>query len=240
MWHFFIVLGVVAFLYSAVGHGGASGYLGLFALYSLDTSMMKSSALLLNMFVSSISFWQYFKKGHFQLNLFLPFAVTSIPMAFFGGTIELNPFIYKKILGVCLIFAVLKILGFFGQESDRFKSISISLALIIGGCIGFFSGLIGIGGGIILSPVILLLQWGNVKTAACVSALFIFVNSVAGWFGNTRNMMTIYSQIYWFVSFALIGGILGSYYGANKFDFKILRYLLAAVLLMASIKLFFV
>ncbi len=237
MWHFLIILTVIAFFYSSVGHGGASGYLALFALYSLDTSMMKSSALLLNMFVSSISFWQYFRQGYFRLNLFLPFAITSIPSAFIGGKIQLDALIYKRILAICLIFAVLHLLGIFGQESEKIKPVNIPLALIIGATIGFFSGLIGIGGGIILSPVILLLGWGDVKVTAGVSALFIFVNSVAGWLGNSQSSVTIYPEIYQFVLVAFIGGILGAYYGSTKLNHQILRYFLAGVLIFASVKL---
>lgn len=237
MWHFLIILTVIAFFYSSVGHGGASGYLALFAIYSLDTSMMKSSALLLNMFVSSISFWQYFRQGYFRLNLFLPFAITSIPSAFIGGKIQVDALIYKRILAICLIFAVLPLLGIFGQESEKIKPVNLPLALIIGATIGFFSGLIGIGGGIILSPVILLLSWGDVKVTAGVSALFIFVNSVAGWLGNSQSDVTIYPQIYLFVLVALIGGILGAYYGSTKLNNQILRYFLAGVLIFASVKL---
>jgi uncharacterized membrane protein YfcA len=236
--YFLLILSFIAFLYSSVGHGGASGYLALFALFDLDTSMMKSSALLLNLFVSSISFVQYFRKGFFNLKLFLCFAITSIPLAFFGGTIQLNPIIYKRILGVCLIFAVLRILGIFGKPSKNLKPFSPPLALIIGGSIGFFSGLIGIGGGIILSPIILIMQWENVKTTAGISALFIFVNSLAGWLGNSLNGNPIYPQIYLFVIFALVGGFLGSYYGAVKFDNQVIKVILALVLLSASFKLF--
>jgi uncharacterized membrane protein YfcA len=135
---------------------------------------------------------------------------------------------------------ILRMLGILGEESKEIKPVSLAFALIIGGLIGFFSGLIGIGGGIILSPVILLLQWGNVKTAAAVSALFILVNSVAGWWGNSRSGGEIYPQIYLFVAFALLGGILGSYYGAAKFDNQVLKYLLAVILSIASFKLFLV
>jgi hypothetical protein len=243
---FLLLLPIVAFLYASVGHGGASGYLALMALFSFAPETMKPTALLLNLFVAGIAFYHYYKAGHFSMKLFLPFAITSIPLAFLGGMIEIDAHIYKRILAVLLIFAVLKMLNVFGpalpagrKESTFIKDLKPWQGLVIGGLIGFFSGLIGIGGGIILTPVILLLHWGKMKEAAAVSALFIWVNSASGFVGQLTSGVALSSQSFILVAVALVGGFLGSYYGSRKFNNQRLRYLLAIVLSIASIKLIF-
>jgi len=240
IWPFLAILPVVAFLYASVGHGGASGYLALMAIFSFAPEAMKPTALLLNLFVAAIAFYHYYKQGHFNKKLFLSFAVASIPMAFLGGTIDIDASIYKKILGGLLIFAILKMLNIIGKESQYIKDIKIWQGLLVGGIIGFFSGFIGIGGGIILSPVILLLHWGKMKEAAAVSALFIWVNSAAGLFGQLSSGVTLTSQSFVLVGFALLGGFFGSYLGSHKFNNKHLRKLLAFVLIIASVKLFLI
>lgn len=237
---FILILPIVAFLYASVGHGGASGYLALMALFSFAPTMMKPTALLLNIFVAGIAFYHYFKAGFFNKKLFLSFAATSIPFAFIGGMIEVDASIYKKILGVLLVFAILKMLNITGKESDKTKDIIIWQGLVAGGLIGFFSGLIGIGGGIILTPVILLLHWGNMKEAAAVSALFIWVNSIAGIFGQVSSGVEIRTESFMLAAIAFVGGFLGSYYGSKKYNNKVLTKLLAVVLITASIKLLLV
>ena len=237
---FFILLPLVSLLYASVGHGGASGYLALMAFFSFSTEVMKPTALLLNLFVAGIAFFHYYKQGHFHKKLFLSFALTSIPLAYLGGRILIDASLYKKILGVLLLFAVLKMLDVFGKENQHSKDVNIWQGLIIGGLIGFFSGLIGIGGGIILSPVILLLHWGNMKQAAAVSALFIWVNSVAGLIGQISIGVTFSSQSFLMVALALLGGFFGAYLGSKHFSNKIVKQLLAFVLVMASIKLIWV
>lgn len=236
---FLLILPIVSFLYSSVGHGGASGYLALMALFSFAPESMKPTALLLNIFVAGISFYYYFREGHFNKKLFISFAVASIPLAYLGGTLEVDASIYKKILAVLLIFAILKMLNVFGKESDNIKQIKLWQGLFVGGVIGFFSGLIGIGGGIILTPIILLLHWGKMKEAAAVSALFIWVNSAAGLVGQLTSGVSIEKESYVLVVIALIGGVLGGYYGSKKINNQRLRYILAFVLIIACGKLFF-
>ncbi|MDA9343484.1 sulfite exporter TauE/SafE family protein [bacterium] len=236
---FLAILPIISFLYSSVGHGGASGYLALMALFSFAPENMKPTALLLNLFVAGISFYYYYKEGYFNKKLFLVFAVASVPMAFIGGTIEVDASIYKKVLALLLIFAILKMLNVFGKENDQTKEARLWQGLVVGGVIGFFSGLIGIGGGIILTPVILLLHWGNMKEAAAVSALFIWVNSAAGLTGQLSSGVTVEKESFLLVGIALIGGVLGGYYGSKKINNQNLRYILAFVLIIASVKLFF-
>ena len=239
IWLFLAILPVVAFLYASVGHGGASGYLALMAIFSFATETMKPTALLLNLFVAAIAFYHYYKAGHFNMKLFLSFAIASVPLAFLGGMITVDASIYKKILGVLLIFAVLKMLNVFGKESSLIKDVKLWQGLVVGGVIGFFSGLIGIGGGIILTPVILLLHWGKMKEAAAVSALFIWVNSASGLVGQFTSGVKLAPQSFILVGVALVGGYFGSYYGSQKFDNRVLRYLLSFVLVIASAKLLF-
>jgi uncharacterized membrane protein YfcA len=237
---FFSLLPIVAFLYAAVGHGGASGYLALMSLFSIAPQTMKPTALLLNLFVAGISFYYFYKEGFFNKKLFLSFAIASIPMAYLGGTIEANPYWYKIILGVLLIFAILKMLNIFNAPLKQIRTVKIWQGILVGALIGFFSGLIGIGGGIILSPVILLFAWGDVKEAAAVSALFIWVNSAAGLAGQFSNQISLNSQSILMVALALVGGLLGSYLGSKKMSNKGVRVLLVLVLSAASIKLIFV
>ncbi len=240
IWLFLLILPIVAFLYASVGHGGASGYLALMALFSFAPETMKPTALLLNLFVAGIAFYHYYKAGHFNKMLFIYFAIGSIPLAFIGGMIEVDATIYKKILAVLLIFAILKMLNVFGKEKNYINNIKLWQGVTVGAIIGFFSGLIGIGGGIILTPIILLFHWGKMKEAAAVSALFIWVNSAAAIVGQMSSGITLSSQSFLLAGIAFVGGFLGSYYGSKKYQNKLLRYLLAFILIIASLKLFFV
>ncbi|MFT7626741.1 MAG: putative membrane protein YfcA [Ulvibacter sp.] len=239
MWLFLGLLPIIAFLYASVGHGGASGYLALMAIFSFAPETMKPTALLLNIFVAGIAFYHYYKAGHFNMKLFLSFAITSIPLAFIGGMIEVDASLYKKILALLLVFAILKMLNVFGKESTLIRDIKVWQGLVLGGLIGFFSGLIGIGGGIILTPVILLMHWGKMKEAAAVSALFIWANSVSGLIGQVTSGISIGTETLVLVSIAFIGGFIGSYFGSKKINNQLLRYILAFVLTIASVKLFF-
>ena len=234
------ILVVVALLYASVGHGGASGYLALMALFSFPMLVLKPTALLLNTFVSAISFWFFYKNNHFNWKLFYPFAITSIPMAFLGGYISIDATLYKQILGVFLAFAIIRMLTVIGKEKQELRKSNLFGSLIIGSAIGLFSGMIGIGGGIILSPVIVLLDWGTMKQAAAVSALFIFVNSNSGIIGFTLKGGEVPLEAWYFIPLAILGGSFGAIYGSQKFKNNTLKHLLAGVLILATIKLFLV
>ena len=237
---FLLILPVVSFLYASIGHGGASGYLALMAIFSVTPELMKPTALLLNLFVAAIAFYYYYKEGYFNKKLFISFAIASVPMSIIGGYIEVDTTIYKKILAVLLLFAILKMLNIFGKESAIIRDIKLWQGIIVGGIIGFFSGLIGIGGGIILSPIILLFHWGKMKEAAAVSALFIWVNSAGGLIGQLSSGINLNMQSFGLVAIALIGGVFGAYYGSKKLNNQNLRYLLATVMAIACFKLFYV
>ena len=188
---FYLLLFLVAFLYSSVGHGGASGYLALMAIFNFSPDVMKPTALLLNLFVSLTSFLQFYRGKHFNWKIFLPFAITSVPMAFVGGLITVDADIYKKILGILLLVPIIRFLFFANIRTEELKRSNLALSLLIGAAIGFLSGLIGIGGGIILSPVLLLLKWSDMKQTAAISALFIFVNSVSGLAGQLTKIVAL-------------------------------------------------
>ena len=236
---FYILLFVVAFLYASVGHGGASGYLALMALFSMAPDVMKPTALLLNLFVSLTSFIQFYRGGHFKWSLFWPFAIASIPLAFVGGMVHIDASIYKKLLGLLLLIPVVRFLFFRNIAVEEIRPSNTALSLLVGAVIGFLSGLIGIGGGIILSPVLLLLKWSDQKQTAAVSALFIFVNSMSGLFGQITKGISFSTDMVAYVAIAFIGGLLGAWFGAVKFNQNVLKYSLALVLLVAAYKLFF-
>lgn len=236
---FYLALFVIAFLYASVGHGGASGYLALMALYGIAPEVMKPSALILNLFVSSVSFYQFYRGGHFRMNLFWPLAIASIPMAFVGGLLHIDASLYKKILGVLLIIAVARFFFFGKANNAELQEPKLLLSLVIGTVIGFLSGLIGIGGGIILSPVLLLLKWSNMKQTAAISALFIFVNSVSGLMGQVYKGINFSPDMLMFVVVAFAGGLLGAYIGSIKLNPAALRNVLAGVLVVAAWKLLF-
>jgi uncharacterized membrane protein YfcA len=236
---FYILLFFVAFLYASVGHGGASGYLALMAIFSMAPDVMKPTALLLNLFVSLTSFIQFYRGNYFNWKLFLPFAIASVPMAYVGGSIQIDAIVYKKILGCLLLIPVARFLFVTSTEDKKQKSVNIPLALLIGASIGFLSGLIGIGGGIILSPVLLLFRWANMKQTAAISALFIFVNSLAGLRAQFNLGIQFSNDMIWMVLIAFVGGICGAYFGSLKFRQAMLRYILAGVLGIAALKLLF-
>jgi uncharacterized membrane protein YfcA len=236
---FFGLLFIVAFLYSSVGHGGASGYLALMAIFAISPLVMKPTALLLNLFVSSVSFTQFYRGGHFKWKTFWPFALASIPLSFVGGMMAIDSVLYKKVLGILLLFPVIRFFFFKNTDPKDFKEANFSISLLIGGVIGLLSGMIGIGGGIILSPIILLLKWTDQKQTAAISAAFIFVNSVAGLGGQLVKGIAFNNDMIAYVAVAFVGGLCGAYFGALKFPQTILKNVLACVLALAAYKLLF-
>ncbi len=234
------VLALVAFLYSSVGHGGASGYLAVMAIVGIAPPLMKSSALIMNLAVSLFSFYGFYRAGFFRWKLFLPFAITSIPMAYLGGTMTLSDSIYKKILAVCILISIARLLYQFKREETENREVPLWAGLTAGGAIGLISGMIGIGGGIILSPLMLLMKWSKLKETAAVSALFIFANSLSGLYGQImKGGFQIPENLQWAILATIFGGLLGSYFGSQKFNLPTLRYLLALGLVIASAKLIF-
>lgn len=236
---FFITLFVVAFLYASVGHGGASGYLALMALYGVAPQEMKPTALFLNLFVSLTAFIQYYRGNHFKKEIFIPIALASIPFAFLGGMLSIDDHLYKKILGILLLLPIVRFFFFKNVEDDRLVPPVKWISILLGAIIGLLSGMIGIGGGIILSPILILLLWTNQKQTAAISAAFIFVNSLAGLGGMLTQGITLTSNMILYIVIAFSGGLLGAYLGSKKFNQDVLKYVLATVLLVAAYKLLF-
>jgi len=233
-----VLLGIMAFLYASVGHGGASGYLAVMALFAIAPPVMKQTALLLNLGVSLMSFIAFYRQGYFKWALFWPFALGSIPAAFLGARIPLTDSTYKQILGACLFLAVIRMVV--SMKEGTIRSLPAVLGVITGAVIGLLSGMIGIGGGIIVSPLLLLFRWASLKEAAAVSALFIFVNSVSGLAGLKTWIPIDQSQMMYWLGASLVGGFLGARWGAAIASNTKVKWILALVLVIASLKLWFV
>jgi len=234
----------VAVLYSSVGHGGASGYLAVMALFGVSAALTRPTSLTLNLFVASIAFVQFYRAKFFDWKIFLPFAVGSIPMAFVGGSIQLPTSVYKIILGATLILAAIRLAINLKSEREFPNAPNFWICLLIGAFLGLISGLVGVGGGIFLTPILLLMNWTETKKAAGISALFIFVNSAAGLLGNwlqgkDSQIANLPPTVWLWVGAAIIGGIIGSTLGSKYFNSLVLRRVLAIGLMIAGLKLMF-
>lgn len=237
---FVFLLFTVAFLYSSVGHGGGSGYLALMALFGMAPETMRPTSLSLNVFVSLVAFLAYYKAGYFRPRLVFPFLVTSVPMAYVGALIKINPFNFKIILGIFLLAAIGRMLFIPSSVSGKSTPPPLVASFLIGAVLGLFSGMIGIGGGIILSPVLLLMHWANMKETAAASALFIFLNSVAGLIGLFQGEFVVGPHWLIWVVAGVLGSLAGSYSGSFRMKSEGLKYILAVTLLVASLKLFII
>ncbi len=234
----FVLLPTVAFLYAAVGHGGASSYLMFLALFNFAPEQIRPTALMLNMVVSLLAFLAYRRVVIFPRSLFISLIIFSIPAAYLGGTILIDTVLYKRILGVLLFFPILRFLNVFPVNTKKIEN-NWWMPPLLGLSIGFFSGLIGIGGGIILSPILLMLGWTNMKETAALSALFIFFNSVAGFIGADAINIHIQDKLWMLMPLTILGGALGAYVGAQRFNHVAVKYVLTTVLFIAAIKLVF-
>ena len=236
---FLICLFIVGFVYASVGHGGASGYLATMALFGVAPALLKPSALLLNLFVSTVSFWQFYRAGYFRWEKFWPFAVASMPLAFIGANIPLSDTRYRQLLAGCLLLVVIRLVWTVRGQEEEPRPVPLAAGLLTGGAIGLLSGMIGIGGGIILSPLMLLFRWARLKEVAATSALFIFVNSLSGLFGLISKGYSPDPALYGWIAAAFAGGLLGGYFGSHRFNVPTLRYLLAFGVGVACLKLIF-
>ncbi len=233
----FALLPVSAFLYASVGHGGASSYLMFMALFNFTTAQTRLTALVLNIIVSMLAFLSYRRTCVFPRRLFWYLVMFSMPAAFLGGMLEIDAIWYKRILGLLLLFPILRFLNVFPQAKEVRIAQQWWMPPVLGTAIGFVSGLIGIGGGIILSPVLLMLGWTNMRETAALSALFIFVNSVAGLAGTNPLGVTIDPELWALMPPTALAGALGAWYGAQKFNVATVKYILTSVLAVAAVKL---
>lgn len=228
---------LVAFLYSSVGHGGASGYIAVMALFSLAPAEIRINALIMNIAVAGISFSQFIRTDTLNKKLVIPLFITSIPMAYIGGSLILKDQFFKYLLAMVLILPVLRFSGVWKPKESKLAE-PVLWALLLAGCgIGLISGMLGIGGGIILTPLLLWFGWASTRQAALVSALFIAVNSIAGLLGLIKHGFTIQSDFFLLLIMAVTGGTFGAYYGAMRFSPEHLKKVLALVLTIAIVKL---
>src|SRR6266436_1776808 len=212
----FLAVGVIAFLYSSVGHAGASGYIAIMTLWGLAPATIRPTALVLNILVASIGAFQFWRAGHFSWKLFWPFALLSIPAAYFGGYLQPSASILRVLIGVVLLFSATR-LFFRKSDPDQTNPPSKPTAIGIGAGLGFLSGLTGTGGGIFLTPLLLFCKWAVIRQAAAVSALFIWVNSIAGLIGYFTAKHSIPSLGVFLAAAAVTGGVFGSHLGSRRF-----------------------
>jgi uncharacterized membrane protein YfcA len=227
----------VAILYSSIGHGGASGYIAVLAMFSVAPAAFKPTALVLNILVSAVATFHFARAGHFSWRLFWPFAATSVPLSFVGGYLTVPASIYNPLLGIVLLASAVRL--FSREDTGRPGSgpPPTTVALGIGAALGFLSGLIGVGGGIFLSPLMLLMDWGSAKEASAVAALFILVNSIAGLLGHVGGLQAIPSFVPILAATALCGGIIGSFFGSFRLQGVSIVRILSVVLTIGGAKL---
>ena len=231
---------VAAFLYASVGHGGASAYIAAMAIAGIAPVEMRPIALLLNVVVSSLATWKFWRAGHFRWNLFWPFAAVSIPAAYLGGAITLPGSAYKVLVGLVLLYAGWQLWwsARAGEELRPARPLPVALAMTIGAVLGILSGLTGVGGGIFLSPLLLLCGWAGTKQTSAVAAPFILVNSLAALAaGFVRNPAPAPDYAWWLMAAVLIGGWAGAEYGSRRFANPLIRQVLAVVLGIAGAKM---
>jgi uncharacterized membrane protein YfcA len=232
-----MLLLAAALLYSSVGHGGASGYLAAMALFGVAPLLMKPTALTLNIVVASIAVFKFYRSGSFSWQLFVPLAITAIPMAYFGGTMVLPVHWYKPLVGLVLVWAAWRSFKTASASSYELRPASSGVLLITGALLGFLSGLTGVGGGIFLSPLLLFLRWAPVKVISGVAAAFILVNSIAGILGVMTTGVEFHAALPLWIVAVLIGGFIGAEYGSKRLANPTIQRLLASVLLVAGIKM---
>jgi len=230
---------LVAAAYSSVGHGGASGYLAVLSFFGLAPAAMAPSALLLNLLVAGLSFATYWRAGHFVFRLLWPFLLASIPCAFLGGLMGISARLYMLLLAGALGFAAFRLWVFSPAREEEYfvKPPNLGVALPTGAGIGFVSGLVGVGGGIFLSPLVILCRWADAKRTAAASAAFIWLNSAAGLYGHISRSQPDWWGMVWLAAAAFAGGLVGARLGAQRFTGRWLRRILGAVLLLAALKL---
>lgn len=234
---------VASFVYASVGHGGASAYIAAMALAGIAPAEMRPIALALNIVVSSIAAYKFWRAGHFRWRLFWPFAAVSIPFAYLGGAITLPGNLYKIVVGVVLVYAAWQLWrsGRAGEEMKAVREPAVPLAMAIGAAMGLLSGLTGVGGGIFLSPLLLMLGWAGTKQTSAVAAPFILVNSVAGLAaGFVAGTATLPQSTWALAAAVLVGGWLGAEYGSRRFANPVVRRVLAVVLAVAGTKMMLV
>lgn len=233
-----VLIFIGAILYSSVGHGGASSYIAIMSLMGTPIPSIRPIGLILNIIVSSIASYRFIKNKLFNLKVFIPVVLGSVPSAFLGGYLQLPSEIYKVLVGIILIFAgvqfLFDIFKYFKKNSNQ--PVNFLFGLFAGVIIGFLSGLTGTGGGIFLSPLIVFLGWTSVKGSSGTVAAFILFNSISGLLGNITSVNLISNTIFLY-ALAVIGGVLiGTQLGIKIFNERHMTNILGVVLIVAGFK----
>ncbi len=234
-----VLVTAVAFLYSSIGFGGATGYLAAMSQFGIAPNVMASTALVLNIVVAGVSFFNYTRAGHLRKRLLWPFLITSIPAAFIGGYFKIHDDLYYLLLYAVLTYVMFTMLfardGKYDQTSDL-RNFPLWLALASGAGLGLLSGMVGIGGGVFLSPLIILARWGTSKQAAATAAAFIVLNSVSGLLGRLLGGNLVLGTFGLFLlPLGILGALAGSYLGARRFSGVWTKRILGVVLLIAIV-----
>ncbi len=225
---------VGAVLYSSVGHGGASAYIAIMSLFGMGMAEIKPTALALNILVAGIASYRYVKAGQFDPRLFGWVAVPAFPLAFLGGYVTLPSAILHPIVGAALIFAALRF--FLPLPKVREGGGAPWAKVAAGAAIGLLSGLTGTGGGIFLSPLVLMLGWTAPKQASGVAALFILLNSAAGLLGNISALQRLPENLPLLGAAVVLGGLVGTSMGVRHLNNRAVAFVLSAVLVVAGVK----
>ena len=237
-----ILFFVTAILYSSVGFGGGSTYLALLLIWGIPYTIFPILALSCNIIVVSGNCLNYIRAGNLNLKLLIPYLIGSVPLAFIGGSLTIEKKIFEILLFIILTVAgTLLLLNFksYDEKDNTFKKIPTFLSFVIGGVLGFFSGIVGIGGGIFLSPILFLLKAAKPKQIVTAASLFILINSVSGIIGHLTKISVLYEiQNYWFLLLAvLIGGQVGNFLNLKVFPARVLALVTSSLVLFVAIRM---
>ena len=228
-----------ALLYSSVGHAGASAYLAAMALVGLPPDVMRPTALVLNLFVASIVVVRFTRAGHLPWRDLLPLVIGSVPAAFLGGSVELPGELYRPLVAIVLLAGAWRLATAAPASDDAATGVPLLPGILAGAAIGLLAGLTGTGGGIFLTPLLVLASWAATRDAAGLSGAFILANSVAGLAGLMTGGVTLPGELPLWIGAVVAGGLIGSWLGAARFSILALRRTLAIVLVIAAVKLVF-
>ena len=233
---------VTAILYASVGFGGGSTYLAILLILGVPYYIFPVIALICNIFVVSGNSFNYIKAGNLNLKLLTPYLIGSIPLAYIGGSLQIDKNLFEIFLFLILVFAGTMILINFKSYDDEdttYKDIPIIISILIGGILGFISGAVGIGGGIFLSPILFLIKAGKPKHIVTAASLFILINSIAGVIGQlTKNIVLTEVSNYWYLFLAvMIGGHIGNFLNLKIFPTRILALVTAILVLFVAIRM---
>ena len=237
-----ILFFVTAILYASVGFGGGSTYLALLLISGVPYFIFPVIALSCNIIVVSGNCFNYIRAGNLNLKLLIPYLIGSIPLAFVGGSLPIEKWLFEILLFLVLTIAgILLLLNFrsYDDKEERYRKVPIVISILIGGILGFISGVVGIGGGIFLSPILFLIKAGRPKHIVTTASLFILINSLLGIIGQlTKNVVISEIPNYWFLLLAvLIGGQVGNFLNLKIFPTRILALITAGLVLFVAIRM---